>query len=458
MTTSEANDFGNAQERIVSVNDYGGAKQPLWRRALWATIIAALLAVSVMASINNWRARASAAESDQTKAKRQAARSDNDPSRRTFPLAASPPATVPRAQPGAEVGLPLPAPSERRCDDGMPGEPMTGLDGKVMLAPAGQPIRICRNGQMLIPPWPEPAVAGNRQAQAAAATGVPASAGATKTPHARADRYGGDIVLPSASGELAAGSTPAVVATSAPAIGSKHDETLPALGKDQDAGPGQAAAGSLHALLRPARISAVRAQLLENRDMLLPQSRTIDCNLSLRVVSEVAGMAVCVLSSYVYGDTGVAVLAEPGSVATGDYLALAAQGQRRLFIIWNRLKTPSGVVIELASPASDALGTSGVEGYVDNRWAERIGAAALLSTVQDTIAYQTARASAGDGNGNGGIAVFPNTSQAGSRLAEQILASTININPTIFKQQGDRASITVARDLDFGSVYALRTK
>jgi type IV secretion system protein VirB10 len=175
--------------------------------------------------------------------------------------------------------------------------------------------------------------------------------------------------------------------------------------------------------------------------------------LTVRVINEVAGMATCVLNSDVYSDNGRVVLLERGSEAVGEYAATMAQGQRRLFLLWTRVKTPTGVVINLNSPAADALGTSGLVGYVDNHWWDRLGAAFLLSLVQDGIGLATATQVGGGGAQSLGI--YQHSATTGNRMAELILQSTINIKPTLYKNQGDRGTIFVARDLDFSTVYEL---
>ena len=80
----------------------------------------------------------------------------------------------------------------------------------------------------------------------------------------------------------------------------------------------------------------------------------------------------------------------------------------------------------------------------------------MLSLVQDAISYQVATSTGG--NGSQSLAVFQNTTETGNRMAERVLESTINIKPTLYRNQGSRGTIFVARDLDFGSVYALQAR
>ncbi|NVM77460.1 type IV secretion system protein VirB10 [Duganella sp. SG902] len=427
-------------DRIVSVNDYGAGAGGGWRKLVIGIVVVAIAVVGTVYSARQYFAQSRA---------RDAKMAQEDARARTE----SPP--LPRRQLGTAaeaVGTTSPASASTNtimgtaCDDKSPPQIMHERDGTPMLAPNGQPVRVCANGQVLIPPLAPPEAR-------AAASAPPGAAPASTPPRSAASRYDGDLVLP-APGQGAIAAQPAGTDLAAASLAQPPGSAAEGGGDPLPAHPH----GPLRAMLRTVPNKAAQASLLANRDLILPEGRTIDCNLSLRIISDISGKAVCVLSAPVYGDTGAVVLAESGSVVTGDYLALSASGQRRLFIAWARLKTPQGVVIDIASPASDALGTSGLDGYLDNRWGERIGASVLLAMVDDAIGYETARASSGSGNGAAGVAVFQQTTQAGKQLAERILDSTINIKPTLYKQQGDRASITVARDLDFGAVYALHVK
>jgi type IV secretion system protein VirB10 len=444
---------------IVSVNSRGGPSRGIVGKSAFFLLIAVLLITGGAMAVSKYRQAQKADEA----ASRVAAADANKPAssgkRRLFNTDPPPlPMAAAASSSASAVG------SAGGCPDRSIAHNLLGPDGKPMTAPSGKPIRVCGNGQVVVPailPLP---------GDAATPISLTTNGGKGTTSmrsSAPISRYGGEVVLP------ATGTGPAAPTLDAenPYIQALLRSTMRA-GQPPGAEPDGRAplvvtrqavdipggAGALAGQLTAGETKAVSATMIGNRDMILPEGRSIDCNLSVRVVNEVSGKATCVLSSNVYSDNGKVVLAERGSTAVGEYVAHTAQGQRRLFILWTRLQTPNGVVVNVNSPAADALGTSGLAGHLDNRWPERIGAAVLLSLVEDAIGYETAKASSGDGNGAQGVAVFQSTTQTGQRLAERILDSTINIKPTIYKQQGDRATIFVSRDLDFGSVYDLRTK
>jgi type IV secretion system protein VirB10 len=106
----------------------------------------------------------------------------------------------------------------------------------------------------------------------------------------------------------------------------------------------------------------------------------------------------------------------------------------------------------MSTPGTGAL-ASPARWYVDNRWGERIGAAMLLSLIDDSVKLLIQNQSddrAGD------TVVLPSTTSSGSKLAEKVLDSTINIPPLIYQNQGGLVGIYVARDVDFSSVYELK--
>ncbi|HEU6455165.1 MAG TPA: TrbI/VirB10 family protein, partial [Roseateles sp.] len=127
-------------------------------------------------------------------------------------------------------------------------------------------------------------------------------------------------------------------------------------------------------------------------------------------------------------------------------------GMVRIPVLWTRLRTPLGVTVDLESPATGSLGESGIDGHVDNRWPERIGAAMLLSLIDDAVKLSIQNQGSAR---QGDTIVLPSTTGNASKLAEKVLDSTINIPPLIYRNQGGIVGIYVARDIDFSSVYEL---
>jgi type IV secretion system protein VirB10 len=196
------------------------------------------------------------------------------------------------------------------------------------------------------------------------------------------------------------------------------------------------------------------ASFLGNRNLLIAQGTFIDCVLRTKLISTVAGMSSCVISKNIYSDNGKVVLVERGSEVIGQYQTTLQQGQKRIFVLWNRIKTPNGVVIDLASPGTDSLGASGLPGWVDTHFWERFGSALLFSVVDDL-----AQAAVNQSNNSDNQTInFGNTAEASGEVATEIIKSTIDIKPTLYKNQGERINIFVARDLDFSGVYDVRAK
>jgi len=219
----------------------------------------------------------------------------------------------------------------------------------------------------------------------------------------------------------------------------------------------RSSSGRLGGLLASTSTPPRQADIIKNRTLTLAKGAMIPCVLKTRIDSTVPGMTSCVLPQNIYSDDGKTVLVERGSEIVGEYQSGLTQGQERLFVLWTRIKTTKGVIISLDSPGADPLGGAGMPGYVDNHFFKRFGAAILLSLIGDGLQTLTQAAQNQlSRNQNGNTVVYQNSSANSQQLATEALKGTINIPPTLYKNQGDRISIFVARDLAFDSIYEIK--
>jgi type IV secretion system protein VirB10 len=212
---------------------------------------------------------------------------------------------------------------------------------------------------------------------------------------------------------------------------------------------GAARHGELQANLQPTLTPAVIAEVLPTQRLLLPKGAFLDCTLETAIDSTLPGMTTCVMASDSFSADGTVVLLERGTKLVGETRGDVRQGAARVFVVWTQARTPTGVVIALDSPGTDELGRSGLPGEVNRHFWERFGAAILVSVIDGAV--QSSIRSATDG---GAVVVNPSSSQ---NVMTEVLKSTINIPPTVVKHNGDRIQVLVARDLDFRSVYELKT-
>jgi type IV secretion system protein VirB10 len=203
----------------------------------------------------------------------------------------------------------------------------------------------------------------------------------------------------------------------------------------------------LDQLRQGSTIGLVHASRLPDRHFLITAGTAIPCTLQTAMDTATPGYVNCLIGQDVYSDDGTVILMEKGAKVLGEYRSGMKQGQSRLFVLWTRVVTPAGVAIGLASPASDTLGRSGFDGAIDTHFWARFGGALLLSIIDDSSAAVASRT---DSNGE--------TVRVPSDAAGIALQNSINIPPSLKKNQGSQVSIFVAQDLDFSTVYALKAR
>jgi len=209
-------------------------------------------------------------------------------------------------------------------------------------------------------------------------------------------------------------------------------------------------AGPLADRLRPLELAPSVAEQLGDRNFLLTQGTMIDCTLQTRLISTQPGLLTCLATHDVMSANGKVKLIDAGTKFTGYQDRGIVQGQARAFINWHRLETPTGVIVNIASPGTGPLGAAGVNGAIDTHFWERFGNAILLSLIGDMGEWVANRGQRGDNNMR-----FDNTREGTQDVITKILEKSIDIPPTLYTNQGERIGIMVARDLDFSKVYGL---
>lgn len=200
------------------------------------------------------------------------------------------------------------------------------------------------------------------------------------------------------------------------------------------------------------------AHVIEHPDALLVRGTYIRCVLETRIITDIPGFTACVVTEPTYSINGRSLLLPKGSKISGRY-DTDANGPR-VAVVWDRITTPDGVDVSMASPGVDNLGGAGHPGDYDAHWGSRVSAALMISMISDVFKYE------GEQHGprtttvsNGLVTQAPfesNSARTLQRLADQALDRSIGRPATVTINQGTLLNVYVARDVDFSAVLARR--
>jgi len=204
---------------------------------------------------------------------------------------------------------------------------------------------------------------------------------------------------------------------------------------------------------KPAALEGSKAFTVPDRNLVLMPG-PITCIMDTMIVTGQGDESPfqCHLDRDVLSPTNVTLM-EAGTQVIGSYKSVAGDGQDRVVAVTASAVTPSGVVVHLGGPLADQLGAAGVPGSVDNHWWQRIGAAVVLSLVDNGFGLAQAALSK-----SGSTYLNFNTGGGVGSLGQQLLAKTVNIPPTISVNQGTRVALWVTKFIDFSDSYRLEPR
>ena len=213
-------------------------------------------------------------------------------------------------------------------------------------------------------------------------------------------------------------------------------------------------------VLKATSAEKTAATRVSNLSTTIVQGKIVNAVLETAINTDLPGTLRAIVSRDTYAESGREVMIPKGSRLIGTYNTGITRGQRRVLIVWTRLIRPDGLDIEIGSPGVDSLGRAGIEGMVDNKYAEIFSAAILTSTISIGAAVaadaltnqQTTTTSNSNGTTTTGGAAATGTATAANNLGavgRDIVNSMLDLRPTITVDQGTRINVFVNKDLIF---------
>lgn len=173
----------------------------------------------------------------------------------------------------------------------------------------------------------------------------------------------------------------------------------------------------------------------------------LPCVLDSAIDSSLPGPLLCHLPGPVYSPKGVLLMPADTKII-GRYETLKNNGVARLMTTATYAHTPDGIFVPLDNePMADDQGRTGLQGGVDNHYAERFGAAVLLDLGQMGLGIVQSEVSKG-----GNTYLNLNSSD---NLSQQILQQQISISPTFYKQAGSTIAIWISQPIFFYDSYRI---
>ena len=206
--------------------------------------------------------------------------------------------------------------------------------------------------------------------------------------------------------------------------------------------PGAGAAGEFAARIGGVGGGTAVARQDINPATTVTQGTMIPAILETAINTDVPGFVRAVVSQDVRSFDGGRVLIPRSSRLVGQYQSGLQAGQRRAYVIWQRVIRPDGVTVQLQSPATSFDGTAGIAGEVDNHFFSRFGSAMLLSVIGGLTTVAS-----------GGASLILGGGQSAANTA---LQQDGQRPPTVRVRMGEPIRVYTARDLDFGQAPQVR--
>ncbi|MEP3332290.1 TrbI/VirB10 family protein [Sedimentitalea sp.] len=189
--------------------------------------------------------------------------------------------------------------------------------------------------------------------------------------------------------------------------------------------------------------TVTQAEVIANPSNTVIQGTMIQAVMETALDSSLPGQTRAIISEDVFSYDGSRLLIPRSSRLIGRYRSGIEVAERRVTIAWDRIILPNDQTIRISSFGGDELGRSGVTGFVDTRFAERFGSAALISII--SAAPSAAAAKVEDETT---ALVLEDVGDDLADATDGVISDYLSIGPVIYVDQGARVTVMVDRDLE----------
>ena len=186
-----------------------------------------------------------------------------------------------------------------------------------------------------------------------------------------------------------------------------------------------------------------QAEAIANPSNTVIQGTMIQAVMETALDSSLPGQTRAIISEDVFSYDGSRLLIPRGSRLIGRYRSGIEIAQKRVTIAWDRIVLPNNQTVQISSFGGDELGRSGVTGFVDTRFDERFGSAALISIISaapSVAASQVEDETTAD--------VLEDVGDDLADATDSVIGEYLSIGPVIYVDQGARVTVMVDRDLE----------
>ena len=186
-----------------------------------------------------------------------------------------------------------------------------------------------------------------------------------------------------------------------------------------------------------------QAEVIANPSNTVIQGTMIQAVMETALDSSLPGQTRAIISEDVFSYDGSRLLIPRGSRLIGRFRSGIEIAQRRVTIAWDRIILPNNQTVQISSFGGDELGRSGVTGFVDTRFDERFGSAALISIISaapSVAAAQVEDETTAD--------VLEDVGDDLADATDSVIGEYLSIGPVIYVDQGARVTVMVDRDLE----------